>query len=364
MTILTKLLLATAAIIALGANAYAQNAKEGRGATPLVALDSEPAAGMNVARPSFEALFPRVAEIQKREENARNELTIDEDSLQNSERVDLTHTTLERLVPHGGEPSDAPTAAHYATPVCGNTNVNVQVRKALGLVCAQPFADGAHASANGLIVIGFLGGFVDARESKHPEVWFGSYLRERYSPAIRVETFSNHEGSRAMSNVLQILDTDHDGVLTASEKKRAKIILYGHSWGASETVAFARDLERIGVPVLLTVQIDIVRKPGQHPTVVPPNVHAAVNFFQSEGLLHGRSEIVAENRERTEIIGNFHMTYDGQRVDCRNYPLFARTFNKPHHEIENDARVWDQVAKIIDARVYSLQTPVGQAALR
>ena len=98
--------------------------------------------------------------------------------------------------------------------------------------------------------------------------------------------------------------------------RQAKVIVYGHSRGASKVSAFARDLERLGIPVLLTIQIDIVPKPGQNPSLIPPNVEAAINFFQSGGPLRGRSEVVAEDPGRTEIIGNFHMTYERHRVDC------------------------------------------------
>lgn len=164
---------------------------------------------------------------------------------------------------------------------------------------------------------------------------------------------------------MRLLDADDNGRLTAAEKKRAKIIIYGHSWGASEAVAFAQELGRLEIPVLLTVQIDIVPKPGQRPMLIPRNVGAAINFFQTEsnGLLHGRSGVVAEDPERTQILGNLHMTYEDQHVDCGNYPWFPRTFNKPHHEIENDARVWEQIALIIDSRLSSLRSPMDEAAL-
>lgn len=274
--------------------------------------------------------------------------------------------TVDDLSRHWDGPMNIPEVKHSATPVCENAEVNAQIREALHLVCVRPIADETPASASGLIVIGFLGGFVKTGDSEHPEVWFGSYLRERYSSARKVSVISNHEGKRAMRDLLQALDIDHDGVLTTAEKRQAKVILYGHSWGASEVVAFARDLGKIGIPVLLTVQIDIVRKPGQQPTLIPPNVEAAINFFQSEGLphglLHGRSKIVAEDPAETEIIGNSRMTFEGQRVDCRNYPWFARTFNKPHHEIENDARVWNQIAAVIDSLFSG--NPVDRAALR
>jgi hypothetical protein len=250
-----------------------------------------------------------------------------------------------------------------ATPVCQNADVTAPVREALRLVCAQRGSDEALRSAQRLIVIGFLGGFAKNEDTKHPEVWFGAYLREHYSSAVEVSVISNHEWRKAKRNILRLLDADHDGVLTAAERGQAKIILFGHSWGASEAAAVARDLEQLGIPVLLTIQIDIVSKPGQNPTLMSPNVEEAINFFQSEGPLHGRTQVVAEDPGRTEIIGNFHMTYEGHRVDCRNYPWFARTFNKPHHEIENDARVWNQIALVIDSRLSSLRSPSDQAAM-
>ena len=250
-----------------------------------------------------------------------------------------------------------------ATSVCQNADVTAQVKEALRLVCAQRGSDEALSSAQRLIVIGFLGGFAK-RDTKHPEVWFGAYLREHYSSAIDVSVFSNHHWRKAMNDVLRLLDTDEDGKLTARERSQAKIIVYGHSWGASEALAFAGRLERLKIPVLLTVQIDIVPKPGQKPNLIPSNVEAAINFFQSEGPLHGRSEVVAEDPQRTEIIGNFHMTYEGHRIDCGNYPWFARTFNKPHDEIENDARVWNQIALLIDSRLSSLRSATDQSAMQ
>ncbi len=75
-----------------------------------------------------------------------------------------------------------------------------------------------------------------------------------------VRVFENRRRKRAYDTVLRLLDTNHDGVLSAEEKARARIILFGHSWGASAAVLLARDLRRLGVPVLLTVQVDSVAK--------------------------------------------------------------------------------------------------------
>jgi len=204
------------------------------------------------------------------------------------------------------------------------------------------------------IIIGFVGGFVKKDDPNHPEVHFAAYLRDRYPSSVYAEVFSNHEGQQALRRVLRLLDTDHSGDLSTGEKQQARIIIYGHSWGASETVSLARKLGQNGIPVLLTIQMDTIAKPGQNGATIPPNVANAVNFYQSRGPLHGRSEILAADPSRTKIIGNFQMRYEGYYVNCDNYSWYARFFNKPHHQIENDPRVWDQAASLIDSELSNL----------
>ena len=103
--------------------------------------------------------------------------------------------------------------------------------------------------------------------------------------------------------------SNHDGVLSAEEKARARIILFGHSWGASAAVLLARDLRREGVPVLLTVQVDSVAKVWQNDSVIPDNVAEAVNFYQPHGFIHGRARITAADPAKTEILGNYRTDY-------------------------------------------------------
>jgi pimeloyl-ACP methyl ester carboxylesterase len=199
-----------------------------------------------------------------------------------------------------------------------------------------------------VIIIGFVGGFVSRNDTKHPEVQFAAYLRDRY-PTIHAEVFGNHHGRKALHQVVSLLDTDHDGVLSSIEKEQATVIIYGHSWGATETVAFARELGQIDIPVALTVQIDTIAKPGHKESAISPNVARAINFYQTKGSLHGAPEIVAVDAARTKIIGNIRMTYENRPINCDNYSWYSRTLNKPHHEIENDFRVWDSVASLINS---------------
>jgi hypothetical protein len=205
-----------------------------------------------------------------------------------------------------------------------------------------------------MIVIGFVGGFVRHDDAVHPEVRFATYLRKRYAPGVDAEVFGNHSGPQALQRVLRLLGTDNQNALTAAEKEQARIIIYGHSWGASETVSLARELERMGIPVLLTIQVDSISKHGDLDSTIPANVAKAVNFYQSSGLLHGRSEIHAADPARTRILGNYRMTYKHYPVNCDDYPWYARMFTKPHIEIESDPRVWERAASLIDLELSGL----------
>ena len=240
-----------------------------------------------------------------------------------------------------------------ATPrsVCQNSNADQSVQAALRLVCLRERLGAEDITLRNVIVIGFVGGFVKHDDVSHPEVRFAGLLRERYPSVVHAEVFSNHDGKNALRRVLQLLDANRDGLLTAEEKEQASIIIYGHSWGGSQTVTLARQLGRQGVPVSLTIQVDSVHKPGHDDAVIPPNVRNAINFYQRKGLIHGRPSIRAVDRSRTNIIGNVQTTYQDRRINCDNYPWIARHLNKPHHEIENDPLVWEQIASMIDTEL-------------
>jgi len=208
-------------------------------------------------------------------------------------------------------------------------------------------------NARRVIVIGFVGGFVRRNDRKHPEVLFAEHLQEHYGSDIHAAVFGNHHGKKALQEILRLLDSNGNGAISSDEKEGAKIILYGHSWGATETVVIARELGKRSIPVQLTIQVDSVAKPGRDNSMIPANVVKAINLYQSGGPLHGRAKIFATDPAQTTIIGNLHMTYDGHSINCDNYPWYARVFNKPHHEIENDPRVWTIAASLIDSEVVS-----------
>jgi hypothetical protein len=229
------------------------------------------------------------------------------------------------------------------TPACAN---------------ARPRVTAAGASATPpVIVVGFLGGFVKHDNLVHSEVQLAVRLRKEYPADVDVETFESYRGEKARQKILELLDTDHDGTLTVEEKQDARIILYGHSWGASESITLARQLKKDGIPVLLTIQVDSVSKIGQNDVVIPTNVAQAANFYQPSGILHGKREIRPADPTRTRIIGNFRFDYNASRYSCNQYPWFDRLLAKRHTQMECDPKVWDQVESLIRSNINLTGSP-------
>ena len=212
------------------------------------------------------------------------------------------------------------------------------------------------------IVIGFVGGFISHDNAVHGGVQLAERLRKEYPAQVHVEVFENHRGEQAHQQILRLLDADHDGNLSPEEKQSARIIIYGHSWGGSETVALARQLQTDGIPVLLTIQVDSVSKIGEDDSLIPANVEQAANFYQLNGYLHGRPEIRAADPARTKILGNIRFDYASKPIQCNGYSWFARAFEKPHIEIECDPNVINRVESLIRSQLSTLPLTASKAA--
>ena len=237
---------------------------------------------------------------------------------------------------------------------CVDPSTHPALKDTMHFLCLRPHLEFANCSSPRAIVVGFVGGFVKPDDVKHPEVLFSQYLRSRYGSAIHAEIFGNHDAKGAAQHLAEWLNAG--GLQTSIEKKDVKIILYGHSWGASEVLVFARELERREIPVALTIQIDSVRKLHQNDRTVPANVEKAVNFYQTHGLTPGQKLIVPADPSRTKILGNYRMTYQAHQIRCDNYKWLSSAFNKAHHQIENDPHVWDQIGLLIDSELTNART--------
>jgi pimeloyl-ACP methyl ester carboxylesterase len=197
------------------------------------------------------------------------------------------------------------------------------------------------------IVIGFVGGFVSHDNPHHGPVQLAHRIQQTLPKGTYVRVFENRHRNRAYNDVLRLLDVDRDGALSPEEKTRARIVLFGHSWGASAAVLLARDLRRRGIPVLLTVQVDSVAKPWQNDSVIPDNVTEAINFYQTQGFVHGRRQISAADPAKTEILGNYHIDYKKTPVDCPEASWWDRVFTPGHMQSECDPQLWSQIETLV-----------------
>lgn len=222
----------------------------------------------------------------------------------------------------------------------------------LSMIAAPPLlAEGAITQAQKVpkyIVIGFVGGFVRHDNPHHGPVQLAERMELTASRDAYVRVFENRHRKAAYRAILHLLDRDHDGILAAEEKDAAHIIVFGQSWGGAAAVMLARDLNRVGIPVLLTVQVDSVAKLWQNDRVIPPNVAEAANFFQPHGLIHGRREIKAADPSRTEVIGNYRFDYRQAPVRCQNtLSWYDRLITPGHAQSECDPRLWGEVEALV-----------------
>ena len=195
------------------------------------------------------------------------------------------------------------------------------------------------------LILGFMGG----RDSwDNTAVGVGRIarrLRERDLPGVHVETVENQKRNLAARLVRSALDTNRDGQLQSAERLQARIVVYGQSFGGAAVVKFARQLDTLGVPILLTVQVDSV---GRGDGMIPPNVRAAANIYQDNGrLIRGEAPIRAADPTRTEILGNFRFDYANSPIDVSDLPWHKTLARIAHAKMDRDPEVWNKVEALI-----------------
>jgi hypothetical protein len=185
------------------------------------------------------------------------------------------------------------------------------------------------------LIVGFLGGWQrwDAPRGVRKTAL---ELREMKLPGVFVETVENHKRELAAQLVEQ--------AWPRGEASAARVILYGQSFGGMAVVRLADELKRKGIPVMLAVMVDAVG----HNSPIPPNVRAAVNFFQRGSCpICGPRHIQAEDPSRTQILGDFEWTYRHKNIDLHTEPWVRRFFEHDHEQMEFDPDVWSEVKKLV-----------------
>lgn len=203
--------------------------------------------------------------------------------------------------------------------------------------------------AGSLLVIGLLGGWENWDNSKRSVRKVALSLRAKSMPGVHVETAGNHSRKLVRSFILEVLDSDRDRKLSPDEARASQLILYGQSYGAAAAVKLARELNKHGVTVRLTVMVDSI---GRGDQLIPPNVRRVLNLYQRDpGPIRGESEVRAEDPSKTRIIGNLPFTYLFRDIDLSEYPKIARKAPISHWKMDNDPVVWTIVENAILAEI-------------
>jgi hypothetical protein len=212
--------------------------------------------------------------------------------------------------------------------------------------------------ADHVLVIGFLGGR-DAWDEQRVGVGrLAAKLAAEQLPGVHVVAVENMKRGLALRLVRESFDRDGDSKLSPEEKAATRIILYGQSFGGAGVVKFARQLHKLGIPVQLTVQVDSV---GVNDALIPPNVRAAANLFQRNGIfVRGEQRIRAADPERTTILANRRYDYRDRKISLTHLPRHKRIFRNDHMRMDSDPEVWSEVERLVRDAI--AQTIPGEKA--
>ena len=209
----------------------------------------------------------------------------------------------------------------------------------------QDFTTPTPLKEGDFLVVGFMGGRESWDNHKRGVRKLALKLRAANLPGVHVETVENKKRRLAVELIRHAFDRDEDGRLDERERASARVIVYGQSFGGAAVVKLARQLKEMGVPVLLTVQVDSV---GRDDKVIPSNVARAANLFQRDGLIiKGERDIRPEEPGKTTIIGNFKFDYGGKKIDLSEVSWLKRLFQAAHTKMDHDPEVWALVERII-----------------
>ncbi len=200
-------------------------------------------------------------------------------------------------------------------------------------------------SESHVLVIGILGGRESWDNHKQGVRKLALKLRTMNLANVHIETLENKRRRLAIELIRNALDRNQDGRLDERERASARVIIYGQSFGGAAVVKLARQLEKMDVPVLLTVQVDSV---GRGDKMIPSNVARAANLFQRNGLIiKGEPEIRPEDLSRTTIIGNYEFDYRQKQIEISEVSWMKKLFRVAHTKMDLDPAVWELVEKII-----------------
>ena len=128
-----------------------------------------------------------------------------------------------------------------------------------------------------------------------------------------MEVFENHRREETYRKILQILDVTRMGKLSDEEKHDARVIIYGISWGGSETVTLARRLQTERIPVLSTIPRTWLKRRTS---------------IKTTEMLHGQDQTNAKDATRHANPWQLSLQYKAHSLVCEGYPWYDRMLTK------------------------------------
>ncbi len=196
-----------------------------------------------------------------------------------------------------------------------------------------------------ILVLGFMGGREPWDNDQRNVRKLALKLRALNLPHIHIETVENKKRDLAVQLIHNAFDRNRDGRLDEQECATTRLIIYGQSFGGAAVVKLAHQLKQLGIPILLTVQVDSV---GRGDNIIPANVSRAANLFQSNGIfIKGEKAIRAEDTSKTAILTNYQFDYRNKKIDLSEVSWTKKIFRVAHTKMEYDPEVWAKVEELI-----------------
>jgi len=208
------------------------------------------------------------------------------------------------------------------------------------------------------LILGFLGGRESWDDASRGVRQLAKKIDAMNISEVHIETLENRKRDLAMELIHNSFDRNQDGFLDERERTTVRLIMYGHSLGGAAVVKLSHNLKDLGIPILLTVQIDSVGFTyDDH--VIPSNVKRAANLYQLDGwLLVGEDEIVPQDPDETKIIANLKFDYKDKEVDMSGVPWERRLLSVPHSKMDADPEVWSTVEQLILSEIDDIQPEI------
>jgi hypothetical protein len=203
----------------------------------------------------------------------------------------------------------------------------------------------------GVIVVAFVGGIGTAHFPPSVAVPLLHHLESLHYPGVCVKEVSAYCPWCAHRWVRREFAMKIKGPPAELQLQgEPKVVLYGYSLGAPSALHLARQLEKDGIPIELTITVD---SKGFTRGTVPRNVKVAANFYESGFLFPaaGKRNMRPEDPLATDFLGNIRVEHVGHLRIAGSTPvreLLINTSRALTNQSEDFAAELDDVLGVLD----------------